>query len=135
MLSICQPPILFTAVILYNIHVEISLRKLLFEKYLEYQKQAEKKVTEKQFAEYIGLGPVFLNQIMNGRRSAGEKTIEHLAKFFSDLRFYDSIGLPRPDPLLHYTTRHWGEAPREVHQKIADEIAKYTTEKKPDDKK
>jgi transcriptional regulator with XRE-family HTH domain len=119
---------------LYNANVDEKLKDLLFEKYLEYQKQSGKKVTEKQFSEYIGMGQVYLNQIMNGRRSAGEKTIAHLANFFQDMRFYDAVGLPRPDQLLLYIIRHWGEVPEEVRKKLAEEISPYTSEKVPDDK-
>jgi transcriptional regulator with XRE-family HTH domain len=110
-----------------------NLHDLLLEKLLEYQQQSGERKTLKQFAEYIGMGQVYLNQIMNGRRSAGEKTIAHLANFFKDMRFYDAVELPRPDPNLNYITRHWGETPKEIQQKIAEEIARFTTEEAPND--
>jgi len=111
----------------------IELSALLFEKFMEYQQTAGGRKSLKQFAEYIGMGQVYLNQIMNKRRSAGEKTAKHLAQFFNDQRFYDAVGLPRPDPLLHYITRNWGSTPVEIQKKIAEQIEPYTTEKAPHD--
>ena len=111
----------------------IKLSDLLFEKFLEYQQAAGTRKTLKQFAEDIGLGQVYLNRLMNGRRSAGEKTIIHLAEYFKDPRFYDAAGLDRPEALLIYTRRNWGQVPEEVKKKIADQVAQYTTEKPPKD--
>jgi hypothetical protein len=76
---------------------------------------------------------VYLNKIYNGRRKAGEKTIQHLANYFKDPRFYDAIGLDRPEILLSYTRRNWGNMPTEGKKKIAEEVSRYTTEPLPMD--
>jgi transcriptional regulator with XRE-family HTH domain len=112
--------------------VAIKLSELLFEKLLVYQQTTGSRKTLKQFAEYIGIGQVSLNRLMNERRSAGEKTVALLAEFFKDDRFYDAVGLPRPDPELKYITRHWGETPDEVRHKTAEEFGRYTTEPPPE---
>jgi hypothetical protein len=74
MLTKCQPPILYSLEYLYNKNVTIELHDLLFDKFLKWQEESGGRKTLKQFAEYIGMGQVYLNQIMNRRRSAGEKT-------------------------------------------------------------
>jgi transcriptional regulator with XRE-family HTH domain len=110
----------------------ILLHELLFEKYMEYQKISKKRKTLKEFSEYIGIGQVHLNRLMNGRRKAGEKTIARLADFFNDPGFYDAVGMDRPEPLLTYTKRNWGSVPEEVKKKIAEEVSQYTTDPLPE---
>jgi transcriptional regulator with XRE-family HTH domain len=102
-----------------------SLSELLFKKYMDWQRQVGERKTLKEFAEYIGIGQVYLNRIMNGRRSAGEKTIMHLAEFFHDMKFYDAVDLPRPDPALTFIIRHWGDLPVDIQTKISEEIKHY----------
>jgi transcriptional regulator with XRE-family HTH domain len=113
--------------------MENKFRELLIEKFLEWQKAQGEIKTQKEFADYIGISEASLNHIMSGRREPSRRNIEYLAAYFKDDRFYDCAGLPRPDPKLHYITRHWGDVPEGVQQKIAKEIEKYTTEKAPTD--
>jgi hypothetical protein len=68
---------------------------------------------------------------MNDRRNAGEKTIQQLAEFFGDPRFYDVVGMDRPEKFLTYTRRNWGTVPDEVKKKIAEEVSRYATEPVP----
>lgn len=112
----------------------ITVRELLFEKYKQYLDQAGERRRLKEFAAKIGMGQAYLNQLMNGKRSPGEKTVELLANYFKDLRFYDAIGKPRPDPILIYISRNWGSAPDQLKRKIAEDIRQYTTEPIPDEK-
>jgi transcriptional regulator with XRE-family HTH domain len=107
--------------------VTLTVSKLLFEKFLEYQKKSGERKTLKDFAEHIGVGQVHLNRLMNGRRNAGEKTIAMLADFFDDFRFYDAAGLPRPDPRLQTLIKNWGTLSEDARKKISDEIGNYTT--------
>jgi transcriptional regulator with XRE-family HTH domain len=113
--------------------MENKFRELLIEKFLEWQKAQGEIKTQKEFADYIGISEASLNHIMSGRREPSRKNIEYMAGFFKDDRFYDCAGLPRPDPKLHYITRHWGDVPIEVQNKIAGEIEKYTSERAPCD--
>jgi len=110
-----------------------SFKELLFEKFLEWQKTQHEIKTQKEFADYIGIKEASLNHIMSGRRPPSRRNVEYLSGFFKDLRFYDSANLPRPDPKLHYITRHWGDVPIEVQKRIAGEIEKYTSERAPSD--
>ena len=109
------------------------LSDLLFEYYMAWQKEVGGRRTLKQYSEHIGIGEVFLNQIMNDKRNAGEKTVDHLVQFFKDPRFYDAAGIPRPDINLKYTMRNWGSLPEEEVQKIKQIVAKYTTETPPEE--
>jgi transcriptional regulator with XRE-family HTH domain len=113
--------------------MENIFKELLFEKFLEWQKNQREIKTQKEFADYIGIKGASLNHIMSGRRSPSRRIVEHLVGFFNDPRFYDSAGVTRPDPKLHYITRHWGDVPIEVQKRIAGEIEEYTNEKAPID--
>jgi hypothetical protein len=126
-------PILFIPQSSYNVFMAITLHELLFEKYMDYQKASGQRKTMKQFSEFIGIGQVHMNRLMNERRKAGEKTIVHLADFYQDMRFYDAAGIERPEPLLTYTRRNWGKMPEDVKIRIAKEVAHYTTEPIPED--
>ena len=109
--------------------MEISVKELLFEKFLEWQKSEGEIKTQKEFADHIGISEASLNHIMSGRRPPSRKNIEYLAVFFADLRFYDCAGISRPDPRLQYINRHWGELKNDEQDRISEEFDKYTTEK------
>jgi transcriptional regulator with XRE-family HTH domain len=113
--------------------VSSKFQDLLLEKYLEWQRLVGERKNLKQFAEHIGIGEKYLNLLWNAKREPSLNVIETLVLFFKDPRFYDAVGLPRPDPVLSYAERHWKEIPKEVGKRIADEIGKYTTEKPPED--
>jgi transcriptional regulator with XRE-family HTH domain len=106
----------------------VNIHSLLFEYYLAWQRQVGEIKTWKDFSDLIGIDHVYLNKIYNGKRNAGEKTIQHLSKYFNDPRFYDAVGLDRPELLLTYTKRNWGSLPEEVKKKIAEEVAQYTSD-------
>ena len=99
--------------------------------YLAWQKQVGEIKTWKDFADVIGIDHVYLNKIYNGKRNAGEKTVQHLSQYFNDPRFYDAVGMDRPEALLTYTKRNWGSLPEEVKKKIAEEVSQYSKEPLP----
>ena len=111
----------------------MTIRQLLLEYYLAWQKQVGDVKTWKDFAEKIGIDNVYLNKIYNGKRKAGEKTIQQLADHFKDPRFYDAVGMDRPEPLLTYVRRNWSSVPEETKIKIANEVSRTTIDPVPDD--
>jgi transcriptional regulator with XRE-family HTH domain len=110
----------------------VTIHDLLLEYYLAWQKEQGDIRTWKEFAQVIGVEYVYLNKIFNGKRHAGEKTIQQLADYFQDNRFYDAADLERPEPLLSYTRRNWGSMPDDVKHRIAEEVAHYTSEPLPE---
>jgi transcriptional regulator with XRE-family HTH domain len=68
----------------------VNIHQLLLEYYLAWQKEMGDVKSWKDFAELIGMDHVYLNKIYNGRRKAGEKTIQHLANYFKDPRVTSS---------------------------------------------
>lgn len=103
---------------------------LLFEYHMIYQQKLHRVVTQKEFAEHIGIGDKYYNHISRGRRKPSRKTTKLLAEFFGDLRFYDAAGEPRPDPNLFYIQRHWEDVPDAIQKKIAETVSKYVPARK-----
>jgi hypothetical protein len=106
--------------------------ELLLEKYLEMQQKEGERISLKAFSERIGIDDKYLNHVINGRRKLSERLAITLANYFKDPRFYDAAGLPRPEPMLSYVIRHWGELSPEAKDKIGETTAQYTTESPPD---
>ncbi len=52
--------------------------------------------SQREFAEYLNLDPVQLNQYINGRRLPTGKNVEKIARQLG-LEVYDQLGLVRPD--------------------------------------
>jgi transcriptional regulator with XRE-family HTH domain len=119
--------ILFKGARFYNEQVPVTTSSLLFEKFIEYQQKVGGRKSLKEFAAYIGIGPVHLNRLMNERRSPGEKTVAKLSEFFQDYRFYDAVGLPRPDPDLQNIIKDWQNLPDDAKQSIREIMAEYHT--------
>lgn len=108
-----------------------TVRELLIEHYLAWQKKSGDIKKQNEFASYIGEDEKYLSLIMNGRKPSKRQVIA-FADFFNDPRFYDAVGMERPEKYLDYAKRNWNLLPEELKKKIAEEIAPYTTEKPPD---
>jgi transcriptional regulator with XRE-family HTH domain len=104
----------------------------LEQQFLAWQKESGKRQTLNNFAEYLGVKRPLLSLWLNGSRRPGDENIDRLGELFGP-EVYDALDEPRPDPKLHYISRHWGELPIEVQNKIAGEIEHYTSERAPID--
>lgn len=117
-----------------------TVRDLLLEHYLAMQTEQKRKITEKQFAQLIGVNDKYYSNIYNLRQKPSEKIVIQLANFFEDPRFYDACGMERPDPSLDNLNRNWwrlsDDTKREIdrlvsHDKEANNAEKPITKKKP----
>jgi transcriptional regulator with XRE-family HTH domain len=102
---------------------------LLFEHHMEYKRLKHRDVTQKEFAEYIGLTDQKYNHIYKGNRKPSLAVIRQLAEFFDDIRFYDAGGYERPDPRLHLVQSNWRDLPNGITKQIADIVAEYKAKK------
>lgn len=109
-----------------------TIRELLIEHYLTWQKISGEIKTQGEFAAYLGESEKYLSLIMNGRKPS-KRQIVQFAEMLKDPRFYDAAGMDRPDQSLMYLRRNWQYLPKELKKRIADEIAPYTTEDPPAD--
>jgi hypothetical protein len=109
-----------------------TVRELLIEHYLAWQKKSGVIKKQNEFAVWIGESEKYLSLIMNGRKPSKRQVVS-FAEIFNDPRFYDAAGMDRPEKYLDYAKRNWNTIPKELKKKIADQIAQYTTEPPPDD--
>lgn len=109
-----------------------TVRELLIEHYLAWQKSSGVIKKQGEFAAWVGEDIKYLSMVMNGRKPS-QRQVNHFADFFHDPRFYDAAGMERPEKYLAYTKRNWKHLPEELKKRIADEISPYTTEKPPDE--
>lgn len=98
---------------------------LLFEHHMQYQHLKKRVVSQKEFAEYIGLGDQKYNHVYKGKRKASLAMIKELAEFFDDLRFYEAAGYDPPDPRLHLVQSSWKDLPNGITKQIADIVSAY----------
>jgi transcriptional regulator with XRE-family HTH domain len=101
---------------------------LLFEHFMIYQNKVRRVITQKEFADLVGVDDKVYNNIYHGRQKASKTVINRLAEYFDDLRFYDAAGMDRPDPLLFSVQRNWEKIPNAVRKKISETIAPYIAE-------
>lgn len=102
---------------------------LLFEHHMHYQHRKRRWVTQKEFADYIGLGDQKYNHIYKGKRKATLELVRLLADFFDDIRFYEAAGFEPPDPRLHLVQNTWKDLPNAVTKQIADIVSGYKRKK------
>ena len=108
--------------------VPVTIGDLLLEHLQEYERKVRRVVTQKEFAEYIGIPKNTYNHIATGRRPPSAEVLDHLVKFFDDLRFYDVLGLPRPVEDLKYIQSSWGRLPKQIRDQMYETAKKYITE-------
>jgi len=106
-----------------------TIGDLLFEHLQGYEMQVRRTVSQKEFAEYIGIDDKLYNHIFTGRRKPSIKVLKHLVAFFDDQRFYDAVGVPRPDDELIYIQTSWGRLPKQVRDEMYIAAKKYIDNK------
>jgi transcriptional regulator with XRE-family HTH domain len=102
---------------------------LLLEHRQRYEQQIRRSVSQKEFAEYIGIDDKLYNHIYTGRRKPSAEVLKKLAVFFDDMRFYDAVGVPRPDDELKYIQASWGRLPKSVRDEMYKAAQTYIDKK------
>ena len=105
-----------------------SCADLLTENFLEWQKSQGQVRKLKDYADFLGIHEVTLNQLINGRKDASKKMLVTLAEKTGDPRFYDVANLPRPDPDLQTITRLWPYLTEDSRHTILKQAEKYATD-------
>jgi transcriptional regulator with XRE-family HTH domain len=107
-----------------------TIGDLLLHHRQQYENKIRKSVSQKLFAEYIGIDDKNYNHIFTGRRKPSRKMLDHLAKFFDDMRFYDAVGVPRPETELIYIQTSWGRLPKQIREEMYEIAKQYIDERK-----
>lgn len=76
-------------------------------RYLEWQVKGKGRKTVTEFAEYLGFPQPTVNNWLNGARTPSGDSIFPLAVKLG-LEVYDTLGLPRPNPILFGVQANFG---------------------------
>lgn len=110
----------------------MTFPEFLEKQFLSWQKDLGKRQNIEDFAAYLGVSRPLLTMWMNGSRRPGKENLKLLSAIFG-MQVFDLVGLPRPNPLHLYTSRNWENVPEKVQLRIAQTVAKYSTEPIPDE--
>jgi transcriptional regulator with XRE-family HTH domain len=105
-------------------------KELLFEKYLDFQRDHKEVKTMKDFAVYCKVSETYMNLLMNGRRSISPKMAVHLAQILDEPRFYDLVHSPHPDETFKYMSSNWSGLTPDQHKALQQQAAEYLAENK-----
>lgn len=100
-----------------------ALAKWLEIKYINWMRDKGEVLSQREFAEFLGLDPMNLSNYLNAKRKMPDDiSIKKMAdKLGPDI--YDVLGLARPDPQLQELTSVWHRLDQEIKDKIL-ELAK-----------
>jgi hypothetical protein len=112
----------------YSTNVKLTCADLLTENFLDWQKGQGQVRKLKDFADYLEIHEVTLNQLINDRKPASEKMLVHLAQKTGDVRFYNVADLPSPDPDLQALTRIWPHLTEEARHALRSQGEKFADE-------
>lgn len=101
-------------------------QELLTEAYMEYiESHGKRRVSDNQFARYLGVSPASFNQWINGNRLPDIENAAKLAKKLGP-RVFDVLGYQEvtyiEDPDLKFITRNWRYLDGDTQQQIIDHI-------------
>lgn len=111
----------------------MEFKEYIERQFVQWQEREGKRKSVGEFAAYLGVSQAVVSMWMNGQRRPGMENVRIMSAVFGP-SVYDVLGLPRPNPLYEYVSRHWEELPSREQAKITELVAKYTTEPLPDGK-
>lgn len=118
---------------IYNMPEMTPYAKLLLETYLDLQKKQNRYITNKDFADIMGVGEITMNLLKNGKRKKPSyKTAHTMYLKTGDRRFMELAGFTVPadqqseiSQELSRLNNAWQFVPDERRHQIAEEVEKY----------
>ncbi len=111
-----------------------DFQKLLFDAWIDFQMQAGHPVSQKDFAEYLGINHTLLSHYFKGKRSPRSERIVKKLEDKLGPGIYPALGLANPDPMLRSIERRWHLLSPEVKEQISEIILEYEEEAQSVDK-
>lgn len=104
-----------------------SIKQWLIDKFLEWQAQSGEIKSQREFADYLGVGNTSLSNWISGYRLP---TGENIARLASKLgpEIYDQLGLARPDPDLQAIVQNWEHLSPKERRQFVDIVVKKAEE-------
>jgi transcriptional regulator with XRE-family HTH domain len=110
----------------------MTIKKFLLLAQQEFEREVEHRVTQEEFATYLGVNRVLLSYWMNGRNKPSPENLEQLSLKLG-LGVYDAAGEQRPNVYYRYASHNWDNIPEKEQIRISQIISKYTSEPLPGD--
>jgi transcriptional regulator with XRE-family HTH domain len=112
---------------------QMTFRQFLEMKFLAWQQEIGGRRTVLEFAEYLGVSQQTVSSWWNNTRQPQGENVRKVSEKLG-LEVYDVLGLPRPDPDLHYLQSQWDTLTAEERRALREQAEQYTTkneERKP----
>jgi transcriptional regulator with XRE-family HTH domain len=103
----------------YNEFMSKTFGEWLFEKILEYEKSKKRRVTQTEFARYLGVSQATLSNWMNESSKPSAQAALKLAALFDEYEVLSILGYPLPEGVSDFSLP---PALRESFDKALDEI-------------
>lgn len=82
--------------------METTIKDLLFELFTQYQQDRGDFVSQKEFAQYLNIHKSTLSNLLKGHQPLSKNLAAQFATITGDFRFYDIVGIPRPNIPQNY---------------------------------
>jgi hypothetical protein len=110
--------------------VTLTAVELLHDGLINLQRDKRRRLTIKEFADYLQENESSLNLMMNGKRSITKGKLLKFGEKLKDNRFYELAGETPPDPDLLYIQQNWPQIPNELRRNLREQAEKYSNKKK-----
>jgi transcriptional regulator with XRE-family HTH domain len=96
----------------------------MLEQMHKYEVQSGRRVTQEEFAKYIGVTQQNVSNWISGKYPPSSDHLKALARAFGP-EVYDALDLERPDPIYEFLSTYWSELNDEIKRQIHDEVTLY----------
>ena len=103
---------------------------LLLDGLLNLQKEQRRKITDKQFAEYLGEDPSVFSLMMNGKRRVSKNKLVKFGSLLHDNRFFVLAGEEPPDPILDKLKTNWKTYDETFRKSLLQQAEDYERKKR-----
>lgn len=97
-------------------------------KFLEWQQSMGGRRSVSEFAKWIGVKQSSVSMWWTGANVPSSENVKRLADKLG-LEVYDYLGIPRPDPNLHYIQQGWGRLSEKERIALREQTEKYIASK------
>lgn len=98
--------------------------KFILLKMQEREKELGRRVTNKEFGEWLNVSASTISQWVNGKYPPSLDIVPHIAEKLGP-GVYDVLNLSRPDPELRYINNRWDNLPDDARRQIHEIVERY----------
>ena len=110
-----------------DILCKMTISDLLNEHFLRWQLGHGNRRKLKEFSEYLGIGEVSFNQVINNRRKPSMDFVIRCAETLADERFYQAAGVMPPNKDVYYIQKNIDKLDPTHARQLREQMEKYLT--------